>query len=716
MNYPSFAYGADNGTTIVTRRLRIPGFRWMPGLIPRAVVNRWLARRPSATAVSWILLASCVATSFAQGIPDTTASPYARIRSVPLQHIQWTDGFWGNWQSVCRTETLPSMWRLMDGAAEKPFLENFRIAAGQASGDHHGAAWNDGDFYKWIEAACGALAQEPDTTLAAHVNHAIAVVGAAQRSDGYLHTPVLIRHRNGDMHARPFQDRHNFEMYNMGHLMTASCLHYRLTGRTEMLDIGRKTADFLCDAFRRPTTDLRANSVCPSHYMGIIDLYRVTQEHRYLELAKTFFRMRNLVEDGGDDNQDRIPFRDQRQAVGHAVRANYLYAGAADLYLETGDPELLTPLTAIWQDVVTRKLHVTGGCGALYDGASPDGAVEQGRITRVHQAYGRPYQLPNTTAHNETCANIGNVMWNWRMFLITGDARYVDIVELALYNSVLSGIGLSGTDFFYVNPLRNTDPLPLALRWSRARVPFVTSFCCPPNVARTLAEVNGYAYSTSAQTVWVNLYGSNVLRTDLADDQHVELVQQSAYPWNGQIRIRVVASGDKPLTLMVRIPGWASGCVCRVNGQVLVKSHPAGTYLPIQRSWQPDDVVELDFPMDVQMLESHPLVEETRNQLAVRRGPLIYCLESSDLPSGVRLADVVLPSDTQLHARFVPDLLQGVTVLEGDLSVRKSPAWKDELYRPYLALDTERLPSRLIPYYAWANRGPSEMSVWLPRR
>ncbi|HPU57378.1 MAG TPA: glycoside hydrolase family 127 protein, partial [Verrucomicrobiota bacterium] len=309
---------------------------------------------------------------------------------------------------------IPGMWRLMSGTNYTHFLRNFEIAAGLAEGRSRGASFNDGDFYKWLEAACAMLIQTNDAVLRAHVDRAVEVIARAQRADGYLHTPVLIRNRYGDTNAVPFQDRNNFEMYNMGHLMTAACMHRLATGRDDLMAVATKAADFLEATFRDAGPEAARSSVCPSHYMGLVDLYRATGETRYLNLARRLFDLRSQIKDGGDDNQDRIPFIQQTNAMGHAVRANYLYAGAADLFMETGDPNLWKPLEPIWTDVVRRKMHITGGCGALYDGASPDGSKEQRSITRVHQAYGRNYQLPNTTAHNETCANIGNVLWNWR--------------------------------------------------------------------------------------------------------------------------------------------------------------------------------------------------------------------------------------------------------------------------------------------------------------
>ena len=417
-----------------------------------------------------------------------TPRPYRQVEPIPLSQVKWTDGFWKQRYAICRDKMVPSMWEIMKGTKYKPFLEHFRIAAGLAEGDYHGAQWNDGDFYKWMEAVCALQAVEHSPEWDHRLDEIITIIGKAQRPDGYIHTPVLVAIRNGDTDAKPFANRFNFEMYNMGHLMTAACLHHEVTRKAEFLEIARKAGDFLDAAFRDPTPERARHAVCPSHYMGIIDLYRTTGEPRYLELAKRLVRMRDLVVDGGDDNQDRVPLARQTEAVGHAVRATYLYAGVADLCVETGDAELWSPLETIWKNVVEKKMYVTGGCGALYDGASPDGSRDQISITRVHQAFGRNYQLPNVTAHNETCANIGNVLWNWRMFLASGEAKYIDVLELALYNSVLSGVGLNGTDYFNTNPLRQWHTMPVDLRWSRTRVPFMTCFCCPPNVVRTVAK------------------------------------------------------------------------------------------------------------------------------------------------------------------------------------------------------------------------------------
>jgi hypothetical protein len=425
--------------------------------------------------------------------------------------------------------------------------------------------------------------------------------------------------------------------------------------------------------------------------------------------------MRDQIEGGTDDNQDRLPFRQQTQAVGHAVRANYLYAGVADVYAETGDATLLAPLEKIWNDLVTRKLYITGGCGALYDGASPDGSKDQKQITRVHQAYGRDYQLPNATAHNETCAAIGNLLWNWRMLQITGDAKYADVIEQSLYNAILAGVSLDGTKFFYTNTLRQLDPMPVELRWSRQRQPWISCFCCPPNVARTIAESASYAYACSDRGLYVALYGSGTCRTSLKDGTPVTLTQESNYPWDGKIRLTIDTSAPKEFSLLLRIPGWTRHASIQVNGQPLSDSSQPGTFHEIRRTWSPGDRVELDLPMPVRVLEANPLVEETRNQLAVTRGPIVYCLESPDLPNGVRLTTVRVPRDTQWSARQEDNLLGGVTVLEAKALASENPSpWSGQLYRDVTPSTDRTIDLKLIPYFAWANRGKSEMSVWLP--
>ncbi len=506
----------------------------------------------------------------------------------------------------------------------------------------------------------------------------------------------------------------DFEMYNMGHLMSAACTHHAATGKSNLLSIARKAADFLAVHFENPTPEVARHGICPSHLMGLIDLYRTTRDEKYLHLATKLLAMRDLVKNGDDDNQDRVPLKQQKQIVGHAVRATYLYAGAADIYAETGDPSLMPVLTATWQDLVSHKLFITGGCGALFDGASPDGSAAQETITRVHQSFGRNYQLPQSTAHNETCAAIGSVLWSWRMLQITDDAKFADLVEQTLFNSVLAGVSLDGTKFFYTNTLRQLSPMPVDLRWDRRRVKFPPCFCCPPNVVRTVAQSANYAYLKSDRELWVTLYGGNTIETKLAGGA-LKLRQQTDYPWDGGIRFTFETAPAESFTLNLRIPAWANNATITVNGIRVNDSIRPGTFHPLNRKWSTDDVVELNLPMPVRLVESHPYIEETRNQLAVVRGPIVYCLESIDLPPDAGMLDVHLGSDADLVPATDPQL-PGITVLKGRATLIPRDPWFDELYRDAAVHHFRKIDLQLIPYFAWDNRGESEMTVWLPRQ
>jgi DUF1680 family protein len=605
------------------------------------------------------------------------------------------------------------MWRLLEDPAISHAYTNFLVAAGQQPGRHQGPKWHDGDFYKWLEATAAVYAITRDAQFDRLMDRVIDVIGKVQRDDGYIHTPVLIEQRMGT--AGPtaeFQDRLDFETYNMGHLMTAACVHFRATGKTSLLDIACRAADYLACFYATAAPELARSAICPSHYMGMVELYRTTCRPEYLELATSLIEIRDLVSAGSDDNQDRLPFRQQTRAVGHAVRANYLYAGVADVVAETGDATLLSTLQALWADVVTHKMYITGACGALYDGASPDGSPDQASITRVHQAYGRDYQLPNATAHNETCASIGNVLWNWRMLSLTGDARFADTLELVLFN-LLSGIGLDGKSFFYTNTLRQMD-LPFELRWSRTRTEYISCFCCPPNIVRTVAESSGYAYSVSDDGVWVNLYGGSSLDTRVGDGSQLRLTQRTNYPWEGRVVVTVEVAPAERFALMLRIPSWASGATVHVDGAV--ETVRSGTYHQVRRIWRAGDVLELDLPLQPRLMQAHPLVEETRNQVAITRGPLVYCLESTDLPDDLRVSEVLLPRQTRLVSFAKADgPLMGMTLLKATATWRREDRGFDApLYREVPDQTPQETEITLIPYFAWANRGASEMSVWLP--
>lgn len=672
------------------------------------------------TCILFFLLAVWTARAAGQdkSLVNTSDSPYARLHAADMGAVTWTDGFWAERFDVCRDAMVPHMWQVYTDADLSHAFKNFEIAAGLDTGRHKGPSFHDGDFYKTLEAMASMYAMTRDPGLDRLMDSAIAVIARSQREDGYIYTKAMIeQRRTGE--RKQFESRLSFEAYNIGHLMTAACVHYRATGKTNMLDIARKAADYLLAFYHRASPTLARNAICPSHYMGVVELYRTVKDPKYLELARHLIDIKGQIDDGTDDNQDRIPFREQTKAMGHAVRANYLYAGAADVFAETGDSTLLHTLDLMWNDVVHRKMYITGGCGALYDGVSPDGtSYDPSEVQKIHQAYGRDYQLPNFTAHNETCANIGNVLWNWRMLQITGEAKYADVLELALYNSVLSGISLDGTRFLYTNPLAYSDALPFQQRWSKERQGYIRkSNCCPPNAVRTMAEVSNYAYSLSDKGLWMNLYGSNRFSTTLDDGSALELTQETDYPWDGRVRIRLEKAPEGAFSLFLRIPGWCDTARLSINGRLQDQELVPGKYAEISNRWSAGDELELLLSMPMELMQSHPLVEETRNQVAVKRGPVVYCLESPDLPEDETIFNIAIPAG----AAFRPEPLaigqSKVMALEG--TARLLPAdleedWKDRLYRELPETEPREVPVRLIPYYAWGNRGHSEMTVWLP--
>ena len=654
-----------------------------------------------------------------KALVNTSKSTYAELVPVDVNAVHWTGGFWGRWFDVSKDTMAMNMLNLYENDSVCHGFCNFEIAAGLKEGEHAGAPFHDGDFYKTLEAVISVYAQTRDQHLYNELERVIKVIGEAQRNDGYIHTPTIINHRNHPGSTKEFEDRMNFETYNMGHLMTAACLHYRVTGQTNFLDIAKKATDFLVRYHENATAEQARNAICPSHYMGVIEMYRTTGDKRYLDLAEKMIDIRGLISNGTDHNQDRIPFRQQREAVGHAVRANYLYAGVADLYAETGEDSLMMALESIWYDVVTKKLYITGGCGALYDGVSPNGtSYDPSYIQQVHQAYGMAFQLPNITAHNETCANIGNVLWNYRMLLTTGDTKYADILELSLYNSVLSGTDLGGTKFNYTNPLRVDHMLPYELRWKKEREEYISySNCCPPNVVRTVAETNDYAYALTKTGLVAILYGSNTLTTKLENGSEVALHQETDYPWDGTIKITIDKAPNDPFDIGLRIPGWANmEASITVNGKYADVEAEIGAYATITRKWKKGDVIEMVLPMEAKLMVANRLVEETMNQVAVKRGPIVYCLESPDM-HGLNIFDVIIPSNIQLKPVETEIAGTRLIALDGDALVKDYSDCTAELYMP---LDPNsgmsELTIRLIPYFAWGNRSSSEMTVWVPLR
>ena len=681
-----------------------------------------------------VCLACCsgIATNVnAQGLTDMSRSKEAKMQNLPLGATRWTGGFWGDRFSMLSTtgvwdmwDTWNTPWETLDseGKHGSNGFRNFEVAAGTVKGKHHGPPFHDGDMYKWLEACAAVYAVTKDPKIDALMDKFIEQVALAQRADGYIHTPVVISEHNlgidshsanenaagieiGKDQKHAFASRLNFETYNLGHLMTAGIIHKRATGKTTLFECGKKAADFLYNFLTNDAAELSRNAICPSHYMGAAEMYRETGEEKYLTLAKGLIAIRDSVTNGEDHNQDRHKFRDQYEAMGHAVRANYLYAGVADLYAETGEAQLMKNLKAIWDDIVNHKIYIMGGCGALYDGVSPDGTTyNQPSIQQIHQAYGRQFQLPQEAAHNEICAQIGMMLYSWRMFQTTLDPKYVDNIENELYNGILSGISLDGKEFFYTEALRRTKEFPYVMRWPKHRQHYISCFCCPPNTLRTLCEAQEYAYSIKGDTLWVNLYGQNALKT-----KDLEVEQTTNYPWDGHITL-TIKKAKTLKSIRMHIPGWATDMSMKLNGQSILAED-----LRQPRKWKKGDMIELDLPMKARLVEANPLVEEAKNQIAVMRGPIVYCLEGQDIEGGHRINDIAIPADIQFTEKKMTISGHELTVLEGDAMLINKNSWNNnELYRELRPVDKKKVKIRLIPYYAWDNRGIDDMSLWLP--
>ena len=682
----------------------------------------------------FLCLVSCCVTATrttAQGLTDMSRSRQAVMQNVPLGATHWTGGFWGDRFQLLSTTGIWSMWDTWNtpwetldanGNHGSHGFANFQVAAGTVKGKHHGPPFHDGDMYKWLEACAAVYAITKDPKVDALMDQFIEQVALAQRADGYIHTPVVIAERNAgiDSHAaadnaagieigkdqkHAFASRLNFETYNLGHLMTAGIIHKRATGKTTLFECGKKAADFLYNFLTNDAAELSRNAICPSHYMGAAEMYRETGDEKYLTLAKGLIAIRDSVKNGEDHNQDRHRFRDQYEAMGHAVRANYLYAGVADLYAETGEEQLMKNLSAIWDDIVEHKIYIMGGCGALYDGVSPDGTTyNQPSIQQIHQAYGRQFQLPQEAAHNEICAQIGMMLFSWRMYQATADPKYVDNIENELYNGILSGISLDGKDFFYTEALRRTKEFPYVMRWPKHRQRYISCFCCPPNTLRTLCQAQEYAYSIKGDTLWVNLYGQNALKT-----KDLEIEQQTNYPWDGHITL-TVKKAKSLKSIRMHIPGWATDMQLKLNGQSILAED-----LRQPRKWKKGDTIELNLPMRPRLMEANPLVEEAKNEVAVMRGPIVYCLEGQDVGGGHRINDIAIPADVQFTETKVTIDGHEMVALEADVPVVNKDTWtNNELYRELRPVKNEKTHIRLIPYYAWDNRGIQDMSLWLP--
>lgn len=633
--------------------------------------------------------------------------PFAELARLQDGTVRWTSGFWKQRQEMVRDSSLQSVLDALDDTANATYFGNFRAAASGARG-FYGRYWSDGDCYKTVETMLLLLDQQHEASMATRIEQMVADIEAAQEPDGYINTQITLT----DLGRWTSIEHH--ELYNFGHLFTLACLHHQVTGSKRLLDVATRAADYLYATFAPRDPAMAKFDFNPSHIMGLVELFRETGRQSYLDLARIFVDNRGAHPDqsgnNGDQSQMRIPLLEETEAVGHAVTGPYLWAGAADIFMETNEKPLLEAVRRIWDDSTYRRMYITGGIGALHKGTSER---SRPRYEQVAESYGRPYQLPNDTAYNETCANISNAMWSWRLLQITGEARYADIIEQVMYNSGLSGISLSGTEFTYTNPLRhNGDKQFIGNNDSPRRWQRFGCYCCPPQVTRTLAGMHRWAYSSSADGLWVHLFGSSHLAFGTGEDEIV-LEQTTNFPWEGTVSLSVKVAPKRAYGINIRIPGWANGAVLSVNGSDVPINEAGAHYHGLHRVWQPGDKIELRLDLSPRIVIGRPEIEETRNQCAVLCGPLVYCLEGADLPDGTGIDEVVINPSTEFKSRLGSGMFEGMRLLDATLSSRAP--WTDPgLYAPLPVAPTANVRATLIPYFAWNNRADNTMSVWLP--
>lgn len=646
-------------------------------------------------------------------ILDLDKSQHVIMRPTTTDAVTWTDGFWAQRYQQTREVTLKKLWELAADPDAGHVLDNFRAAA--TGGEHAGTDWQDAWLYKWIEAAACVYNDTRDPWIAERMDEAIGLIAAAQQPDGYIATQITVKGK------QRFTDPREHEVYSMGHLLTAACIHQRMTGKDSLMKIAIRTADFLCENLGEKVWPSYAHN--PSAIMGLVEMYRETGDSKYLDCARlivdsrgmrpkpggAFYKEPGII--GTDLIQDRVPLRKSTEVVGHNVFFTYLFAGATDVYIENGDESLISPLNRLWNDLVYHKMCINGGVSPVGHGLSlgKDPVVE---------AVGASYNLPVADSYNETCGQIGNFMWNYRMLTVTGDAKFADVMELELYNGFLAGIGLDGESWFYRNSLRFHDDsahLEGSHNFMAERgLPGRKRICCPTNLLRTVAQLQSYMYSLDHEGVWVHHFGGNTLDTRLADGGSLKMTQSSDYPWDGRIVMKLDSvESDKPFTVRVRIPGWVENPSVEVNGVPVRDGLVPGSYLHMRRNWQTGDQIVVDLPMESRLMQAHPKAEQLRNQVAVMRGPMLYCLESTDLPADKDINNVRIPGNISLDYR-ASDFPFGIRILSGSALYLDEEPWTGQLYRPLKAAAMSPLDIRMIPYFAWNNRGQAAMSVWLP--
>jgi DUF1680 family protein len=643
------------------------------------------------------------------GPVNTSRSPHACLKTFEFRNVSLHEGFWTKKINVNRKTSLHFGFEMLKKAGN---FDNLRIAAGSIKGNYRGYVFIDSDIYKWLEAVAWEMGKEPDKELTSMADQAIALIAAAQRPDGYINSYVQTRE-----FYQPWIDLDNgHELYCAGHLFQAAVAFECALNDHRLLNIARGFADHICSVFGPD----KRQGTCghPEVEMALIELFRLTGESRYLELAKFFIDQRgqNVMKGhrsyGPEYHQDHVPVRHVVEAAGHSVRQLYLASGVTDLFLETGEQALLDAMLRLSKDIIETKLYITGGMGARFDG----------------EAFGDPYELPTDQCYCETCAAIASLMWNWRMLLASGEGRYADQMERALYNNILASPALDGQHYFYINPLMlreakylrlSTDLPPSEVFIPSQRPEWHDCACCPPNVMRLFSSLSHYIATHDAKGVQIHQYAPADIECAITNVLNVKLNLMTEYPWQGLIKLQVVESANSPWVLSLRMPEWCQNPKLSVNGKTVRDLRQEKGYLILEREWHAEDIIELELPMDAMLVASSPRIDSTRGCLAIQRGPIVYCVEDRDQEVRRQLLDVEIDKDQPLFTRWDNNLLDGVMVVEAAVQFIDSESWHGHLYQSEpIPVPVNPQSTRLvaIPYYAWGNRGIGGMRVWIPKK
>lgn len=644
----------------------------------------------------------------------------SKFRSTDLKKVKVNDGIWKKYTDLVRNTVLPYQWEALNDRVEDAepshSIKNFRIAAGEEKGEFGGWVFQDSDLAKWLEAVGYSLAAFPDPELSKYADEIIDLIGRAQQPDGYLNTYFITK--EPDKRWTNLTDCH--ELYSAGHLIEAAVAYYEGTGKRKFLDLMCRYADHIDAVFGREPGKIRGYGGHEEIELALVKLYRATKNEKYLKLASYF-----VDERGQEPNyfrqewekrgrtsfwqpnqetkldleycQAHIPVRQQKEAVGHAVRAVYLYSAMADIAAENNDAELFSMCKSLWENIVTKKMYITGGIGS----------------TRHGEAFTHNYDLPNDTAYQETCASIGMIFFAHRMLKLELDSCYADVMERSLYNSTISGMAQDGKSFFYVNPLE-ADPVasvedPGKTHVKVQRQKWYGCACCPPNLTRLIMSLGSYIYTSDENNVYTHLYIAGEAELEVGSGK-VAIEQKTNYPWTGDISLKLKEAPDGKFGLGLRIPGWCRKAQIKVNGEKIdISEIMSKGYAVITRAWKTDDLVELNLEMPVELIDSNPNVRQNAGKAAIQRGPVVYCLEEAD--NGKNLSALEIDSSSPLEAEYDKDFFGGAVIIKGTAYRDSESGWEGQLYRPH-ETNTEKFAFKAIPYYLWANRGPGEMQVW----